>query len=167
MEILLMVIRLLRPPHPLDNGGKDSDPVYRAQLYEVRQRGWQWRINHTVLCVVMFCMLMVWALTSPRGLPIVGAIAWANDTDAKIKAAIDPVQGKLDEISRQMEHIKKHQDSKEFDDLRQKLFETRIAQCQARSPKGNNPYASKMNELQQQYHALTNTWYTPDSCEDL
>ena len=158
---------MLRPPHPLDNGGKDADPAYRAQLYEVRQRGWQWRINHTVLCIVFFCFMIAWALLTPNGLPIAGAIAWANDTDAKIEKAVTPIQQKLNEIVKQTEDIKKQQDAKEFNDLRQKLFETRIAQCQARSPKGNNPYAAKMNELQQQYHNLTGAWYAPDNCEDL
>lgn len=168
MLFIAEIFRMLRPPHPLDNGGKDSDPAYRAQLYEVRVRDWHWRINHTVLSLVLFCGMLVWAL-SPAGLPMIGAVAWANATDQKIQAAVNPIKSKVDEIAQQTKAIKDAQDAKELADLRQKLFETRVAQCKARG-KGqsdSNPYTDRMRELQELHFNLTRTYYQPSACEDL
>lgn len=176
--VITELFRMLRPPHPLDNGGSDSDASYRAQLYEVRVRDWRWRLNHTVLILVLFCAGVVWAL-SPIGLPMIGAIAWANGTDQKIQAAIDPLKAKVDEIAQQTKAIKEQQDSKEMADLRQKLFETRIAQCKARAEdgelnktsktrtNGDNPYSTKMRELQDLYFFKTHVYYVEPDCRDL
>lgn len=164
------LFRMLRPPHPLDDGGKDSDPVYRAQLYEVRVRDWRWRVNHTVLILALFALAVIWAV-SPGGLPMLGAIAWANGTDLKIQAAINPLQNKVDKIEQQTRQIKEQQENKELNDLRQKLFETRIAQCKARgNGKGNggdNPYSNKMRELQDLYFSLAHVYYSVSDCADL
>ena len=159
---------MLRPPHPLDNGGKDSDPSYRAQLYEVRVRDWHWRINHTVLSLSLFCLVLIWAL-SPAGLPMLGGIAWANSTDQKIQSVVQPLQMKVDEIARQTKQIKEQQDTKELADLRQKLFETRVAQCKARTKgsSSDNPYSERMRELQELHFNLTRAYYQPSLCDDL
>lgn len=162
------LMRLLRPPHPLDNGGADADLAYRTQLYETRVREWRWRMNHTLLGVVCFCLMLLWAL-SPAGVPMLGSIAWANGTDEKIKTAVAPIQSKVDEIAAQTKAIKDRQVAKDLSDLRQKLFETRVAQCRARG-KGevkDNPYTIRMGELQDLHWALTQTYYLAAACEDL
>lgn len=172
---LLDIFRLLRPPHPLDNNGaKDGDPVYRAQLYEVRVRDWHWRINNMVLLITMFLVLLVWAL-SPSGLPMLGSIAWAQTVDQKIQAAVNPIQSKVDKIAQQTDQIKAQQDARALTDLRQKLFETRVAQCKARAQgkdrktdaPGSNPYSDRMRELQEQHFSLTRSYYQVPGCEDL
>jgi len=171
MNPLLDLFRLLRPPHPLDNNGaKDGDPVYRAQLYEVRVRDWHWRINNMVLLITMFLGMLIWAL-SPTGLPMLGAIAWANTVDQKIQAAVNPIQSKVDKIAQQTDQIKAQQDAAELSNLRQKLFETRVAQCKARAQGkdrgGNNPYTDRMQELQSLHYNLTHSYYQAPACEDL
>lgn len=166
--MLADLAKLLRPPHPLDNGESKGDRAYQSQVYEVRVRGWQWRINHTVLSIVGFCFILMMAL-SPTGLPMLGAIAWANPIEQKIQTAITPIQKKMEEISQQTQAIKDQQDEKDLADLRQKLFETRIAQCKARALKRGEagPYTQRMGELQALHYKLTKTYYTPADCEDL
>lgn len=158
----------LRPPHPFDNGGANLDPAKRAEIYEARVRNWHWRINNTVLCVVAFCVVLTWAL-SPTGLPMLGSVAWASGTEQKINAAVAPIQTKVDAIEQQTRQIKEQQDEQKLADLRQKLFETRLAQCKARG-KGEeigNPYSIRMAELQNIHFSLTRTYYVPSDCADL
>lgn len=164
--MILDLVGALRPPHPLDF--TDADPAVRSQRYESAVRGWQWRINNTVLAVVSFCLLVAWA-SSPAGLPMLGNLAWAGDTEQKIRIAVTPLQTKVNQIAQQTQQIKERQDSRELSDLRQKLFETRVAQCKARArgKEEGNPYTVRMGELQDQHFKLVNTYYLAADCGDL
>lgn len=164
--MLSTLMRWARPPHPLDNGGGDADPAYRAQLYEVRVRDWHWRINNMVLIMALFCLLIAWAL-SPKGLPMLGSIAWADGTDVKIRSVMAPLQSKIDKIEDQTRQMRDRQEAKDLTDLRQKLFETRVAQCEARTRGKGNPYTKQMSDLQGLHYALTRTYYAPSDCADL
>lgn len=149
-----------------DNGHADN--AYKAQNYERCVRQWRWRVHNTLFVMILFCGMVTWAL-SPSGVPFLGAIAWANDTDKKIQQAVAPIQSKVDQIAAQTDAIKTQQSTRELSDLRQKLFETRVAQCKART-KGidaGNPYSIRMGELQNLHYVLTKTYYLAPDCSDL
>lgn len=160
----------LRPPHPTDSDNPDA--AVRALVYESRRRAWEWRINNTLILVVCFGALISWGLL-PGGLPLLGSIAWAGDTDQRIKAAVNPIQSKVDAIEQTTRQIQQKQNAKELADLRQKLFETRVAQCKARTKNAtafaaDNPYSIKLRELQELHYGLTSTYYpVPSNCDDL
>ncbi len=161
------IIKYLRPPHMLDV--PEADPALRKELYEARLRGWYYRINHVVLGLVVFAGVVAFALT-PSGIVMLGSIAWADDVNSKIESAVKPIQTAVDAIATQTKEIKEQQKARELADLRQKLFETRIAQCKARSRKQTeegNPYTKRMDELQLQHFNLTQTYFQAADCDDL
>jgi hypothetical protein len=159
------LFNVLKPPHPLDYGG-ESTPLYQSKL-----RAWHWRVNNTLLIVVCILGTLI-AAALPGGIPMLGSLAWAGDTENKIEAAVNPIKSAIDKVEQQTREIKEQQKAKELADLRQKLFETRIAQCKARAQKGfgdsgSNPYSLRMGELQALHFGLTSTYYNPSDCADL
>lgn len=124
---------------------------------------------------VAFVACSSWALTAfvvlPlmfTGVPPMGQLAWANDVQDRIDQAVAPLTQDLKAIKDKLDAQDRRSKELQILDLRQKVFETRVAQCKSRKfYDGNNPYTARLKALVDDLEDLTNRQYRPPLCEDL
>lgn len=157
-----------RPPHPLDNGEKEI--VEKLQMYEHRLRAWQWKVFYTMSYLTIVSWMIFVVLTT--GIPAFGVsrVTWAGEIDGKVIAAVQPVADEVSSIKGKLAAIKLTQDQATLVNLKQQLFETKVAHCKAKKLKPleqNNPYTNRLAELQDAFFALTGRAYPLPICDDL
>jgi hypothetical protein len=149
------------------NLGDIVDAMFPKSHNEEELQSWRIRVALVACSSWMFTFLVMVPLMFV-GVPPFGSIAWSEDVQKQIERAIEPIQSDINEIKNRIEQQEEVEKRRQVRDLKQKIFETRVAQCNAKADKvESNPYSERLSDLQDEYAALTGRFLTLSECGDL
>jgi hypothetical protein len=143
------------------------DSMIPKSTDEEELRSWRTRVALVACSAWLFLFLILVPLIF-IGVPPFGSLAWSEDVERQIQKAIEPIQADVTDIKRKVENQEEVEKRRQIRDLKQKIFETRVAQCKAKADQiEGNPYSQRLSDLQDEYSALTGRFLTLSECEDL
>jgi len=133
------------------------------------RHGWRWKVHHSILSLAVAVGAIGIALIT--GLPLLGRVAWADEQDRKIDekihVAIQPIETRIVDLSVKQDRMNDLLQRKLQADLDEKIVQTKILQCKAKTDDAVAYFRQRVQEFVDQYNQLTGRYdKRPPTCGD-